>query len=97
MCNNHHIPTHTTSKEEKHIHDEEHIQWSRRSFIQALGLAGAGSMMLGASTVTASKASPLAVALAQNESDNILVIVRLKGGNDGLNTIVPVYDYATYA
>ncbi|MGK0386607.1 MAG: hypothetical protein ACI849_001225, partial [Patiriisocius sp.] len=30
-------------------------------------------------------------------NDNILVIIRLKGGNDGLNTIVPVYDYDTYA
>lgn len=97
MCKNDHIPTNKTSKEEKYIHDQEHSKWNRRSFMQALGLAGAGSMMLGASTVTASKASPLAVALAENESDNILVIVRLKGGNDGLNTIVPVYDYATYA
>ncbi len=97
MCLNHHIPNHKTPKEEKYIHDQEHSKWNRRSFIQALGLAGAGSMMLGASTVTASKPSPLAVALAESENDNILVIVRLKGGNDGLNTIVPVYDYSTYA
>jgi len=97
MCTNNHIPNNKTSQEEKNVHDQEHSKWNRRSFLQALGLAGAGSMMLGASTVTASKASPLAVALAENESDNILVIVRLKGGNDGLNTIVPVYDYSTYA
>lgn len=30
-------------------------------------------------------------------SDRILVIIRLKGGNDGLNTFVPVYDYGTYS
>ena len=97
MCNNHSIPNKKSSKEEKHIHDQEHTQWNRRSFIQALGLAGAGSMMLGASSVSASAPSPLSVALAESDNDRILVIIRLKGGNDGLNTIVPVYDYANYA
>lgn len=97
MCDHHTIPNKKTSQEDKYIHDQEHSKWNRRSFIQALGLAGAGSMMLGASSVTASKPSPLSVALAESENDNILVIVRLKGGNDGLNTIVPVYDYSTYS
>ena len=97
MCNNHSIPNKKATKKEKHSHDQEHSQWNRRSFIQALGLAGAGSMMLGASSVSASAPSPLSVALAESENDNILVIIRLKGGNDGLNTIVPVYDYANYA
>ena len=97
MCNNHSIPNKKSAKEEKHIHDQEHSQWNRRSFIQALGLAGAGSMMLGASSVSASAPSPLSVALAESDNDRILVIIRLKGGNDGLNTIVPVYDYANYA
>ncbi len=44
MCNSHHhIPKKKQSKTEKHIHDQEHTKWNRRSFIQALGLAGAGS------------------------------------------------------
>ncbi len=78
-------------------HQDEHTKWSRRSFIQALGLAGGGTMMLANNAITTSKASPLSVALANAENDRILVIIRLEGGNDGLNTIVPVYDYATYA
>ncbi|MDG2052189.1 MAG: DUF1501 domain-containing protein [Flavobacteriaceae bacterium] len=85
------------SKEEKKIHDHEHTQWNRRSFIQALGLAGGGGMLLGGSAISATSPSPLAVALAENENDNILIIIRLEGGNDGLNTIVPIYDYDTYA
>ncbi len=29
------------------IHDKEHAVWNRRSFLQALGLASAGSMVIG--------------------------------------------------
>lgn len=99
MCENHLPNQHTKNKKEppKNAHDQEHATWNRRSFIQALGLAGAGSMVLGGTNVSATAASPLSVALSQSENDNILVIIRLKGGNDGLNTIVPIYDYATYA
>ena len=97
MCDNNKIPKKEMSKDEKRVHDQEHAEWSRRSFIQALGLVGGGSIMLGNAAVTASKPSPLSVALAESENDRIMVIIRLKGGNDGLNTIVPVYDYATYA
>ena len=85
------------NKEIKDAHDQEHATWNRRSFIQALGLAGAGSMILGGTNVSATAPSPLSVALSESENDNILVIIRLKGGNDGLNTIVPLYDYDTYA
>lgn len=97
MCHNHTIPKNFSETGEKKIHDKEHTLWNRRSFIQALGLAGAGGMMLGHAAVTASKPSPLCVALSKSVNENILVIIRLKGGNDGLNTIVPIYDYATYA
>ena len=78
-------------------HDEEHEQWSRRTFLQALGLAGGGTMMLGSSVVSASQPTALASAIAQAPSDRILVMIRLRGGNDGLNTIVPIYDYDRYA
>jgi len=97
MCTNHNFKKKGATKDQKLIHDQEHAEWSRRSFIQALGLAGGGSIMLGNAAVTASKPSPLSVALAESETDRIMVIIRLKGGNDGLNTIVPIYDYATYA
>ena len=94
MCN------HNLNQNKKfgvNAHDEEHKQWSRRSFLQALGLSGAGTMMLGGMPLSASGNTKLAAAISNTETDRVLVIIRLKGGNDGLNTIVPIYDYDTYA
>ena len=59
MCKNHNFKKKEAIKDQKLIHDQEHAEWSRRSFIQALGLAGGGSIMLGNAAVTASKPSPL--------------------------------------
>lgn len=97
MCNSKQLPKKEVKQSDGHIHDQEHHKWNRRSFIQALGLAGAGSMMIANAQVSASMPSPLSVALSNSETDRVLVIIRLKGGNDGLNTIVPVYDYDNYA
>ena len=41
--------------------------------------------------------TPLSTALGESDSGRVLLIVRLQGGNDGLNTIVPIYDYDKYA
>ncbi|MEZ4874981.1 MAG: DUF1501 domain-containing protein [Flavobacteriaceae bacterium] len=101
MCTHHNHPLFQdkkpAEKDERFVHDQEHLLWNRRSFIQALGLVGGGTLLLGSQTVSATKASPLSVALANAENDRILVIIRLEGGNDGLNTVVPIYDYASYA
>ena len=77
-----------------HAHD--HQSWSRRTFMKNLGIAGSVSMLLGRTPLTALSASPLGMALNTTESDNILVLIRFKGGNDGLNMIVPLFDYGTY-
>lgn len=95
MCDTHH---HTPNKTEKQdIHDQEHKYWSRRSFLQALGIAGSGSMMLGSNLLTASAPSPLTAAIAAAETDNILILIRLSGGNDGLSTVIPMEQYDAYA
>ena len=78
-------------------HDQEHKAWSRRSFLQAMGIAGTGSMMLGANMLTASGPSPLTAAIAAAETDNILILIRLSGGNDGLSTVIPMEQYDSYA
>ena len=78
-------------------HDKEHAVWNRRSFLQALGLTSASSIVLGKLSVSAATQTPLSAALTTADNDRVLVIVRLKGGNDGLNTVIPQYDFDTYA
>jgi uncharacterized protein (DUF1501 family) len=80
-----------------HEHHEEHEAWSRRTFLQALGIAGAGGFALAGSQISSAMASPITAALAASTNDRVLVLIRLKGGNDGLNTIVPINDHALYA
>jgi uncharacterized protein (DUF1501 family) len=77
-------------------HGEEHRQWSRRDFMAGLGLAAGGAFVLGNTPVHAFARSPLLERLRQVASDRILVLVQLDGGNDGLNTIVPVDDPLYY-
>lgn len=98
MCDTHHHPISEPHKGLEHEgHHEEHKNWSRRSFLQALGIAGSGSMMLGNHMLSASAPSPLMSALGDTETDNILILIRLNGGNDGLSTVIPVQQYDTYA
>lgn len=69
----------------------------RRKFLQQLGTAGlalpavAGLRNVRAFAQSPSPAAPFA-RLASSENDRVLVIVRLFGGNDGLNTVVPYAD-----
>jgi len=94
MCYTHHTP----HKGLQHDgHDDEHKFWSRRSFLQALGIAGSGSMMLGSSMLTANAPSALSAGIAAAETDNILILIRLSGGNDGLSTVIPINQYDAYA
>ncbi|QLG44885.1 DUF1501 domain-containing protein [Costertonia aggregata] len=95
MCDIHDNTPHKGKEHEGH--DLEHKTWSRRSFLQALGIAGSGTMMLGSNMVSASAPSPLTSAIADAETDNILILIRLSGGNDGLSTVIPIQQYDTYA
>lgn len=72
----------------------DHQQWSRRDFLQTLGLAGGVGISLAGLPLSALAAPTLFGPAMGN--DRILVLVRFKGGNDGLNTIIPLYDYSTY-
>ncbi len=77
-------------------HNEDHSHFGRRSFLRNLGLITAGGMLLNRLPVSALAPGRLTRALTSAGEDRILVLIRLQGGNDGLNTIIPVYDYGTY-
>jgi uncharacterized protein (DUF1501 family) len=63
---------------------------SRRSFIKKSALATAGTMLL-PNFLKALERHPGSVL----DSQKILVVIQLSGGNDGLNTIIP-YRYDLY-
>ncbi len=63
----------------------------RRSFVQSVPLA------IGGVSLNAYSASPFFGGLdsLMYDTDRVLVIVQLTGGNDGLNTVIPLDQYAT--
>lgn len=77
-------------------HADDHKMWSRRDFLSGLGALGASAFMLGATPVRAYGMSPLASELSRLDGDRILVLIQLKGGNDGLNTVIPFNDDVYY-
>ncbi len=96
MCD-HHTPPFSKSKarfgsslEHGAAHAHDHTQWSRRDFMSSMGLAAAGgAIVLSGTPVRAFGQTPLLKHLRHLETDRVLVLVQLSGGNDGLNTIVP--------
>ncbi|MDE2835353.1 MAG: DUF1501 domain-containing protein [Bacteroidota bacterium] len=71
-------------------HTEDHERWSRRDFLAGLGLVAGSALMLGKTPVHAFSHTSLLNELGSLSSERILVLVQLEGGNDGLNTIVPI-------
>ncbi len=100
MCNHAHNPSdqvpHGAALEHGQAHEAHHLQWSRRTFLRSIGIAGGVSMMAGGMPVTLLKGAFLEMALSLSPADRVLVLIRLKGGNDGLNTIIPLQNYGTY-
>lgn len=80
-------------------HDEHHHtnDIGRRDFIKNLGLISAGTVAFSSLPLNQLMASPAVKKALEEAGDRVLVIIRLKGGNDGLNTFVPMFDYGTYA
>lgn len=95
MCNEKHKRRNTAglTDNNKEEHLKDHYQWSRRDFMRTMGLTTSMGMLVGSNPL---KAFTSVNTNYTGDTDRIVVIIRLAGGNDGLNTIVPIYDYGRY-
>ncbi len=59
----------------------------RRNFIRSVGAAASVPMILNGMKLSAMPSS--LASLVNNDSDKVLVLIQLNGGNDGLNMIIP--------
>ncbi len=70
---------------------------TRRTFLQASGVAGAAALLAGAARVSYDQLVQRAATNPLDAGTPILVLVTLYGGNDWLNTVVPYADPAYQA
>jgi len=96
MCNHHH-KRRGTSLKNKSAHQKDHHNWSRRNFLSTIGALGSGSLLLNNLAVNTMFGSPLVPLMNSAASDKILLIIRLQGGNDSLNTVIPAAQHSIYA
>lgn len=64
----------------------------RRHFIRAAGAAASIPLFFQGTKLNAS-AKPLLFNQLEDENDRVLVLIQLNGGNDGLNTLIPLDQY----
>lgn len=64
----------------------------RRNFIQSVGLASVGAPIL-LKNFNFGTVSKQLFKTSKSAEDRVLVLVRMNGGNDGLNTVVPLDQY----
>ena len=85
-----------TTLENSQEHKSHHKLMERRQFLNTLGKGSVFSMMMGGVSMKAMSSPALLNALNNADEDRILVLVQLGGGNDGINTLIPMYDYDFY-
>ncbi|NNE69255.1 MAG: hypothetical protein HKN29_02700, partial [Rhodothermales bacterium] len=92
MCKHHQDGKRGIRLADGRAHATDHEEWTRRRFLSALGLTGVGALVGGTLPARAVLGAPALSPLAAASGDRILVIIQLEGGNDGLNTVIPILD-----
>lgn len=88
--NNNKNRTGTRLQDGKLAHSADHESWSRRQFLSRSGIWASSASLIGQIPLI-SWGSPLMSSLQNNiDNDKVLILIRLSGGNDGLNMIVPM-------
>jgi uncharacterized protein (DUF1501 family) len=81
-----------------HNNPDDTNAYTRRAFLQSSAMLASAALTVPAFIQSSAFALPSALpglsSIAGVNQDNILVIVQLSGGNDGLNTVVPYRDDA---
>lgn len=86
-----------TSLAEGSAHKADHATWSRRSFLELASMGGiATTLTAGGIPMQAFGKHTLFQSSHLMDNDRTVVIIRLNGGNDGLNTIIPFNDSLYY-
>ncbi len=68
----------------------------RRKFIKKLGFAAGAPIAFQGVPIKLMAGTQMQKLAAQSNNDKVLVILQMHGGNDGLNTVIPIGDYSQY-
>lgn len=97
MCRNNKKSRPGKSQMNPNEHEKDHLKWTRRDFLQSAGLFSAGlAATLNGLPVYAMGTPQLLAPLAMLNTDRVLVLIQMRGGNDGLNTIIDRFNSEYY-
>lgn len=83
--------------ENTEAHANDHKTWNRRGFLQSTGLFAAGlAATVNGIPLYALGSSEHFSPLSTFETDRTLVLIQLRGGNDGLNTVIDRFNSEYY-
>lgn len=86
-----------TSLADGAAHKADHATWSRRSFLEMASMGGiATTLMAGGLPMQVFGKHALFQSPQMMDNDRTVVLIRLNGGNDGLNTVIPFNDGLYY-